>query len=88
MLVSSRDGLKLVIGLGLALLVNQQLRGRGMFRSFLMLPWAMPAFVAFLTWRVLYQPIGGGINLILDADRHLHRASSTGSASNRRRCRR
>ena len=30
-----------------------------------MLPWAMPAFVAFLAWRVLYQPIGGGINLIL-----------------------
>ncbi len=30
-----------------------------------MLPWAMPAFVAFLTWRVLYQPIGGGFNLIL-----------------------
>ena len=57
--------LKLGIGLGLALLVNQKLPGRGLFRSFLMLPWAMPAFVAFLTWRVLYQPIGGGINLIL-----------------------
>ena len=59
------DGLKLVIGLGLAILVHQNLPGRGIFRSFLMLPWAMPAFVAFLTWRVLYQPIGGGINLIL-----------------------
>jgi len=59
------DALKLVIGLGLALLVHQNLPGRGIFRSFLMLPWAMPAFVAFLTWRVLYQPIGGGINLIL-----------------------
>ena len=59
------DILKLGIGLGLALLVNQSLPGRGIFRSFLMLPWAMPAFVAFLTWRVLYQPIGGGINLIL-----------------------
>lgn len=59
------DGLKLGIGLGLALLVHQHLPGRGIFRSFLMLPWAMPAFVAFLTWRVLYQPIGGGINLIL-----------------------
>lgn len=59
------DGLKLGIGLGLALLVHQKLPGRGIFRSFLMLPWAMPAFVAFLTWRVLYQPIGGGINLIL-----------------------
>ena len=60
------DVLKLVIGLGLALLVHQSLPGRGIFRSFLMLPWAMPAFVAFLTWRVLYQPIGGGINLILN----------------------
>ncbi|MDP3315396.1 MAG: sugar ABC transporter permease [Devosia sp.] len=59
------DVLKLGIGLGLALLVHQNLPGRGIFRSFLMLPWAMPAFVAFLTWRVLYQPIGGGINLIL-----------------------
>lgn len=59
------DALKLVIGLGLAILVHQNLPGRGIFRSFLMLPWAMPAFVAFLTWRVLYQPIGGGINLIL-----------------------
>jgi multiple sugar transport system permease protein len=59
------DALKLVIGLGLALLVHQHLPARGLFRSFLMLPWAMPAFVAFLTWRVLYQPIGGGINLIL-----------------------
>ncbi len=60
------DVLKLVIGLGLAILVHQNLPGRGIFRSFLMLPWAMPAFVAFLTWRVLYQPIGGGINLILN----------------------
>lgn len=60
------DVLKLAIGLGLALLVHQHLPGRGIFRSFLMLPWAMPAFVAFLTWRVLYQPIGGGINLILN----------------------
>lgn len=59
------DVLKLLIGLGLALLVNQRMPGRGIIRSILMLPWAMPAFVAFLTWRVLYQPIGGGINLVL-----------------------
>ncbi|MDF2797278.1 MAG: ABC-type maltose/maltodextrin transport system, permease component [Devosia sp.] len=64
-LVVVTDILKLGIGLGLALLVNQQLPGRGLFRSFLMLPWAMPAFVAFLTWRVLYQPVGGGLNLVL-----------------------
>lgn len=57
--------LKLGLGLGLALLVNQHIPGHGFFRALLMLPWAMPTFVAFLTWRVLYQPIGGGINLIL-----------------------
>jgi len=64
-LVVVSDVCKLAIGLGLALLVNQQIKGRGLFRAFLMIPWAMPGFVAFLTWRVLYQPIGGGINLIL-----------------------
>jgi ABC-type sugar transport system permease subunit len=64
-LVVVSDICKLVIGLGLALLVNQRIPGRGLFRSFLMLPWAMPAFVAFLAWRVMYQPIGGGINLLL-----------------------
>ena len=64
-LVVASDAIKLAIGLGLALLVNQRLPGRGLFRSALMLPWAMPAFVAFLTWRVIYQPIGGGLNLIL-----------------------
>ena len=63
-LVLASDVLKLAIGLGLALLVNEQFRGRGLLRSLIMLPWAMPGFVAFLTWRVLYQPIGG-INLVL-----------------------
>ena len=64
-LVVVTDALKLAIGLGLALLVHQKFPARGLFRSFLMLPWAMPAFVAYLTWRVLYQPIGGGLNLVL-----------------------
>lgn len=66
-LVVVTDVLKLLIGLGLALLVHQRLPARGIFRAFLMLPWAMPAFVAYLTWRVLYQPVGGGINLVLTA---------------------
>ncbi|HTJ57673.1 MAG TPA: sugar ABC transporter permease [Devosiaceae bacterium] len=64
-LVIATDGLKLLIGLGLALLVNRKFVGRGLVRSFLMLPWAMPAFVVFLTWRLLYLPIGGGLSLVL-----------------------
>ena len=56
---------KLVIGLGLALLLNERFRGRGLFRSLVLLPWAMPGFVAFLVWRLLFLPIGGGVNLML-----------------------
>jgi ABC-type sugar transport system permease subunit len=64
-LVVAADILKFSIGLGLALLLNEQIRGRGLFRSFILLPWAMPGFIAFLTWRLLFQPIGGGIDLII-----------------------
>jgi ABC-type sugar transport system permease subunit len=61
------DILKFCIGLGLALLLNEKIKGRGLFRSFILLPWAMPAFVSYLTWRLLFLPIGGGINLLIDA---------------------
>jgi multiple sugar transport system permease protein len=64
-LVVASDAIKLVLGLGLALLLNQKLRMRNLFRAWVLLPWAMPAFVAFLTWRLLFQPIGGGIDLLL-----------------------
>jgi multiple sugar transport system permease protein len=70
-LVVVADILKFSIGLGLALLLNEQIRGRGLFRSFILLPWAMPGFIAFLTWRLLFLPIGGGVNLLLQT-LHLH----------------
>jgi multiple sugar transport system permease protein len=64
-LVVVSDVVKLVIGLGLALILNERIRGRGLFRAFVLLPWAMPGFVAFLVWRLLFLPIGGGVNLVL-----------------------
>jgi multiple sugar transport system permease protein len=64
-LVAASDAVKLGVGLSLALLLNQKLRFRNVFRAWVLLPWAMPAFVAFLTWRLLFQPIGGGIDLLL-----------------------
>ena len=57
--------LKLGIGLALALLLNETFRGRGLFRALVLLPWAMPGFIAFLIWRLLFLPIGGGVNLVL-----------------------
>ena len=47
LLVIVSDIAKLTIGLGLALLLNEQIRGRGAFRALVLLPWAMPGFVAF-----------------------------------------
>ena len=63
-LVGSVQALKLVFGLGIAVLLNQPIRGRSFWRALVLLPWAMPAFVAYLTWKLLYAPQGGAFNMI------------------------
>jgi len=64
-LVTGVQSLKLVLGLSIALLLNQEIRGRQMWRSLILIPWAMPAFVAFITWKLLFYPQGGAFNYIL-----------------------
>lgn len=64
-LVVCLQAIKLVFGMGIALLLNQQIRGRQLWRSLILIPWAMPAFVAFITWKLLYAPQGGAFNYIL-----------------------
>jgi arabinogalactan oligomer/maltooligosaccharide transport system permease protein len=54
------------IGLGLALLLNQKLRGRTFYRLVLVLPWAVPTFVTVFGWRFMLAD-GGVINSMLDA---------------------
>jgi multiple sugar transport system permease protein len=57
--------IKLVLGMAVAVVLNQQIRGRNFFRAFLLLPWVMPAFVVYLVWRWLYDPLSGLINYAL-----------------------
>ncbi len=64
-LVLSVQTMKLVFGLGIAILLNQELRFRQFWRSLILIPWAMPGFVAFITWKLLYAPHGGAFNLVL-----------------------
>jgi multiple sugar transport system permease protein len=64
-LVVSVQSLKLVLGLGIALLLNLPIRGRNTWRALILLPWAMPAFVAYLTWKLLFAPQGGAFNMVL-----------------------
>ncbi len=55
------------IGLGLALILNRKMRFRAVYRTLLMVPWAMPQFVAAFGWRFLYNQQGGYINAGLQA---------------------
>jgi ABC-type sugar transport system permease subunit len=64
-LVLSVQSLKLLLGLGIAVLLNQEIRYRQFWRGLILLPWAMPAFVAFITWKLLYAPQGGAFNFVL-----------------------
>jgi len=65
-LVFGLQSMKLILGLGIASLLNQAVRGRTIFRGLVLLPWAMPAFVAYLLWRFLFDPTqGGAFNMIL-----------------------
>src|SRR5688572_9088015 len=57
--------IKFVLGMAVAVVLNQRIRGRNFFRAFLLLPWVMPAFVVYLVWRWLYDPLSGLINYAL-----------------------
>ena len=48
-------GLAFVVGFALALLLNRGFPMRGLIRSFFIIPWAVPAFVAALTWAWMYN---------------------------------
>ncbi|MGW4888005.1 carbohydrate ABC transporter permease [Streptomyces murinus] len=53
-------------GLGLAMMLNQKLRGRTVYRVLLVLPWAVPTFVTVFSWRIMLADTGA-INQILHA---------------------
>ncbi|MGL4672450.1 carbohydrate ABC transporter permease [Cetobacterium sp.] len=53
------------IGLFLAVLLNRKLPGKSILRVFLIIPWAMPQYIAALTWKGMFNQNFGAINLIL-----------------------
>lgn len=61
--------LQISLGVFLAVLVNQKdLKGKGIIRTLLILPWAVPAFVTILIFSGMFNESFGAINtVILDA---------------------
>jgi multiple sugar transport system permease protein len=53
------------LGLMLALMLNARVRGLGLLRAGILLPWVVPSVVAVLTWRWMYDPSVGIVNELL-----------------------
>jgi ABC-type sugar transport system permease subunit len=54
--------LEMIGGLGLALALDRITRGRGLVRTAVLLPWAIPTVVAALIWRFMFESPSGVVN--------------------------
>ncbi|MGI8688522.1 MAG: carbohydrate ABC transporter permease [Thermomicrobiales bacterium] len=52
---------KVVLGMCMALLLNEKFHGRMFMRAVLFLPWALPTIVTALTWRWMYYGTPSGL---------------------------
>lgn len=57
--------LELVLGLGLAIIMNKAMKGQGIVRAVSLIPWAIPTTVAALMWSYLYDGSNGIVANIL-----------------------
>jgi len=53
------------LGLVLAFVLNSKVRGKTVYRLFMIVPWAMPSFITLLIWRGMYNYQYGIINALL-----------------------
>src|SRR5262245_60443608 len=58
--------LELALGLALALAMNRMARARGLVRTAVLLPWAVPTVVAALVWRFMFESPFGLVNAIVE----------------------
>jgi multiple sugar transport system permease protein len=58
-------GLSYLLGLIGGLLLNQKLRGRGIYRALLLVPWIAPPIVAYISWQWMLNDQLGTINRYL-----------------------
>jgi len=56
--VAETLALSMVLGLGLALLLNQNVPARGLFRTLIFLPAVVPIIVVPILWQFLFNPYG------------------------------
>jgi multiple sugar transport system permease protein len=58
-------GLKFVLGLTMALILDQERRFNNIFRTLLFVPWAVPVVIVALNWRWIFDDLSGFLNNFL-----------------------
>ncbi len=58
-------GLKFLLGLTMALILDQERRFNNVFRTLLFMPWAIPVVIVALNWRWIYDDLSGFLNNFL-----------------------
>lgn len=56
--------LEILLGLGIALVLNESLRGRGLLRAVVLIPWAIPTVVSAQMWRFIFNDRYGFFNFM------------------------
>jgi len=59
---------EVLLGLGMALVLNESFRGRGWLRAVVLVPWAIPTVVSSQMWRFLFNDRYGLFNFVLFGD--------------------
>ncbi|GAB4326403.1 MAG: sugar ABC transporter permease [Candidatus Zixiibacteriota bacterium] len=55
---------EILIGLGLALVIHERFKGRGLVRAAVLIPWAIPTVVAGVMWKYMLNDQYGFVNLV------------------------
>jgi multiple sugar transport system permease protein len=72
-----------ILGLFVALLLNQRLKGRRLYRSVILLPYVAPVISLVFIWKYMFNPVYGIVNHVLVDQLHLlnHRIDWLDSSS-------
>jgi trehalose/maltose transport system permease protein len=63
--------IEFVLGLGIALVVNSNFKGRGFMRAAMLVPWAIITVVSAQMWKLMYNDIYGVVNDLLVDKLHI-----------------
>ena len=56
---------EIMIGLGIALIIHEQFKGRGLIRAAVLIPWAIPTVVAGVMWKYMLNDQYGFVNFAI-----------------------